>query len=80
MKINVKALAEKLTENAKLIKTTSARWATLTITSHDSVCSVIIEPQTRTATTPAIEMDINSSGGITVFSDTGGGWQMKRTI
>lgn len=77
---DLKAVLDEVLPGSPLIHTTTARYAELTITSHDSVCSIIIQPSTMSATTPAIEMDISSSGSITIYANTGGGWQHKRTI
>lgn len=78
--LNIKKLSTKVLNRLKLINTTDSRWAKLTVTSHDQSCSLIIEPLTPTAATPAVELTISASGSITIYSNSGNGWAYKRTI
>lgn len=63
------------------VVTTAGRDARLTVTSHDQAVSLIIQPKTMTNLTPAIEMDISSvNGSITIYANTGSGWNYIRSF
>lgn len=70
-----------LIEKAALINTQAgSRYSSITITSHDTVCTLQIIPKTITSQQPAINVDFYASGTIVIFSDTGSGWRQVRTI
>lgn len=70
-----------LADKSQLISTMAGREASLIVNSANSVCSLLIMPKNISPTTPAVELDVQgSNGSIVIYTDTGSGWQYKRTI